>query len=216
MGKRHGFTLIELLVVIAIIAILAAILFPVFARAREKARQSSCLNNVKQIALAFQMYTQDYDETLPGCQHAQYPTSVTVTGAYTGWTSWYMFWMDVLYPYVKNKQVFVCPSVASDATTLWGGYGWNVHVGYWIGWHDRIDQGPTYTGVKLATVRHPANTAFIADSPTSRIWLDYPVDTDWAGVFWSKRHNAGDNFAFVDGHAKWVKYGQYHTLEYSP
>jgi len=74
---RKGFTLIELLVVIAIIAILAAILFPVFARAREKARQTSCLSNMKQIGLAFMMYTQDYDETLPGI-------SFSATGANPG------------------------------------------------------------------------------------------------------------------------------------
>jgi len=212
---RRGFTLIELLVVIAIIAILAAILFPVFARAREKARQSSCLNNVKQISLAFQMYTQDYDETLPGYTHYQWP-GMTVSGPYTGLTMSYMYWMDVLYPYVLNKQVFVCPSVAADATTTWGGYGWNVYIGYCIGWQDRITQGPMYTGVKLATVRSPANTAFMSDSPASNIWLSYPVDTDWAGVLWAKRHNGGDNFGFVDGHAKWVKYGQYNTLTYSP
>src|ERR1700743_3800079 len=88
-----GFTLIELLVVIAIIAILAAILFPVFAKAREKARQTACLSNCKQMSLGIQQYTQDYDETLPWAQQA-------VGGA----------WNLLIYPYVKNDQVFQCPS----------------------------------------------------------------------------------------------------------
>ncbi len=94
--KRRGFTLIELLVVIAIIAILAAILFPVFARAREKARQTSCLSNVKQLSLGVLMYTQDYDERLPYCD----------CNAYSSGTNWAISTQ----PYVKNAQIFVCPS----------------------------------------------------------------------------------------------------------
>src|SRR6056297_1371472 len=122
MKRSKGFTLIELLVVIAIIAILAAILFPVFARAREKARQTSCLSNLKQIGLAFRMYVGDYDDTMPG--YIIY-TPVDVVGPYTGDSRGYLFWMDVLYPYVKNKQVFVCPSY-SYSGGYFGGYGWNV------------------------------------------------------------------------------------------
>jgi prepilin-type N-terminal cleavage/methylation domain-containing protein/prepilin-type processing-associated H-X9-DG protein len=96
--KRRGFTLIELLVVIAIIAILAAILFPVFAKAREKARQISCLSNCKQLGLGVMMYAQDYDETYPrGC--------FLDGGKVNDWT-----WTIQLQPYVSNNQVFVCPS----------------------------------------------------------------------------------------------------------
>jgi prepilin-type N-terminal cleavage/methylation domain-containing protein len=97
----RGFTLIELLVVIAIIAILAAILFPVFAQAREKAREAACLSNVKQLGLALQMYAQDYDETLPN--HAQDTEKFLAPNAPANWAKG-------LQSYVKNTQVFSCPS----------------------------------------------------------------------------------------------------------
>jgi prepilin-type N-terminal cleavage/methylation domain-containing protein/prepilin-type processing-associated H-X9-DG protein len=99
--RSSGFTLIELLVVIAIIAILAAILMPVFAQAREKARQSSCMSNMKQIMTAAQMYTQDYDETL----HRIRNFSFTAQGV-----KWAMGAQDMLGPYLKNDQVWTCPS----------------------------------------------------------------------------------------------------------
>src|SRR4051812_11103171 len=98
MTVRRGFTLIELLVVIAIIAILAAILFPVFARARENARRTSCLSNEKQIGLALNMYTQDYDEKLPLYVFPDAAQAVLYV------------WSSPLVPYIKSKQVFVCPS----------------------------------------------------------------------------------------------------------
>jgi prepilin-type N-terminal cleavage/methylation domain-containing protein len=120
MRRRHGFTLIELLVVIAIIAILAAILFPVFARAREAARKATCLSNLKQIGLACLMYAQDYDEVLPAVSGMTgYHTSahpVEPANLYT--TSWgdvgtIDFWQlaDVLGPYVKSLDLFNCPTL---------------------------------------------------------------------------------------------------------
>ena len=104
---RKGFTLIELLVVIAIIAILAAILFPVFAQAREKARQTGCLSNVKQIGLGVQMYLQDYDEYVPRNAFAD-PPRVAEGDHFTNCSS--PRWMDVMQPYVKNTQLHNCPS----------------------------------------------------------------------------------------------------------
>ncbi|MCE5215684.1 DUF1559 domain-containing protein, partial [bacterium] len=110
-ARRHGFTLIELLVVIAIIAILAAILFPVFARAREKARQSACQSNLKQVGLAAQMYAQDYDETMVRAWR--------MTNDNNGTT-----WADMLMPYMKNLQMLDCPSSGIKTvllSTTWGG-----------------------------------------------------------------------------------------------
>ena len=117
--RKTGFTLIELLVVIAIIAILAAILFPVFAQAREKARAISCLSNVKQITLGIIMYQQDFDETIPFNRECNNPGSpyVCIAGRSI------LGWVDLVDPYVKNRQVFKCPSdpmkqVAYPAGTL--------------------------------------------------------------------------------------------------
>src|SRR5687768_12396979 len=99
--KRPGFTLIELLVVIAIIAILAAILFPVFAQARQKARQAACLSNTRQIGTALAMYTQDWDET-------------NVMNGYMGGGA---TWPDLLQPYTKNKELFLCPNALDGSQT---------------------------------------------------------------------------------------------------
>src|ERR1051325_3771909 len=106
-ARTRGFTLIELLVVIAIIAILAGILFPVFAQAREKARQATCLSNVKQASLASLMYAQDYDETLIRL------TRITSKSGAEGYDeSW--DWPKMLEPYMKNRQVYGCPSVGPE------------------------------------------------------------------------------------------------------
>ena len=149
---KKGFTLIELLVVIAIIAILAAILFPVFAQAREKARQTSCLSNCKQIGTALQLYTDDYEETLPmrGYKLKGWDDGVDTTwkayprnqfgyqydfnaSTHLGYGSANIFWYDAIFPYVKNLGCFICPSYTTKSTTrAWNGidgrlpgYGFN-------------------------------------------------------------------------------------------
>jgi prepilin-type N-terminal cleavage/methylation domain-containing protein/prepilin-type processing-associated H-X9-DG protein len=191
---RRGFTLIELLVVIAIIAILAAILFPVFARAREKARQASCQSNCKQIGLAFMMYIQDYDEKYP--RHC---------GQGPNWTCpSNNCWMYKVQPYVKNWQLFACP------TASWGcnrGYGYNMSA---------LDCK------KLGVINHPAELIMIADarkkSADSGTLCPTPFlnhNMNGGGCGWSgcnsadsclaDIHNEGPNIAFADGHVKWMK-----------
>lgn len=188
---RRGFTLIELLVVIAIIAILAAILFPVFARAREKARQSSCLSNVKQLALGALMYAQDYDERL-------------VPSAITGNPSDYDNWFELVQPYVKNTQVLICPSWSSY--TL--GYGWNYSP---LTYNWQSPGGYIYGGVPLAMIAQPAETIMLADSGTHQLsgggWssgMTYVITSarEPDNYFVYLRHNETANVAFCDGHAK--------------
>ena len=122
--RRSGFTLIELLVVIAIIAILAAILLPVFAQAREMARGASCKSNLKQIGAAIAMYAQDYDETLPPvqtCGSRMLETgqlSVQQPAAPCGWLHW---WSHLVHPYVKNDGVFNCPSAVPSPVVRYTG-----------------------------------------------------------------------------------------------
>jgi len=123
--NRTGFTLIELLVVIAIIAILAAILFPVFAQAREQARKTSCLSNVKQLALAVSMYTQDYDESFPLLvEPANNSSDTTSFGHPLGWNQY--TWQNLVQPYTKNWQAFICPDSGlqkSDPSTSYDPFG---------------------------------------------------------------------------------------------
>jgi|SwirhisoilCB2_FD_contig_81_945294_length_1247_multi_3_in_0_out_0_1 prepilin-type N-terminal cleavage/methylation domain-containing protein/prepilin-type processing-associated H-X9-DG protein len=179
--KNFGFTLIELLVVIAIIAILAAILFPVFAQAREKARSISCLSNVKQINLGFQMYMQDYDEAWlfrPG------------SDVNYGSCSWryicddnlpYEDWDDVVQPYLKNYQIVSCPSLGQDAGlageithgALNLGIGVNEYPFSGLVQPDCPKQGIynyVCPGYSLAAVTHPAQTINISDA--GKLWRD--------------------------------------------
>jgi len=190
MVRRRGFTLIELLVVIAIIAILAAILFPVFARAREKARQSSCLSNVKQLMLGLLSYAQDYDETMPSC--------------WTGSSTYdHPFWYEKVAPYIKNTQILLCPS--KKYTTIAYGYNY-VYLGSTGG-----------SGMGLAQIQTPSEMLILADSYDSDTAGSFHVyapqywgihggandDNDTGNV--DPRHNGGANAGFADGHAKWYQ-----------
>jgi len=203
MGRGRGFTLIELLVVIAIIAILAAILFPVFARAREKARTASCLNNVKQLTLGIMMYVQDYDETYPAAYNYA-PVNPTT-------------WMNPVMPYIKNDQVMKCPSGRKSQD-----YGVNSSVCL-------LPSSPPHTArKKLSEVKRPAEVFLLMDSATyycSRTTMYVcayipgtccgcnPDDhVSGPGYEWTPdtlydltvgRHNHGVNAGYCDGHSKW-------------
>jgi len=216
MKKRRGFTLIELLVVIAIIAILAAILFPVFAQARDKARQTTCLSNMRQIGTGLLMYLQDYDEI--------YPT--VHSGAY----------LVLIQPYVKNLDVWRCPSGSgkytvsnqgiNGRTTVWG----VVDTG--IAANGDVMGGWNYTIPFSSTrVTEPASTILMADTDvdqklqagqiaftTNKAWnsLGTQIVRGWNNRYagaspanpnsrLGAKHSLGGNFTYGDGHAHWLK-----------
>lgn len=198
---RRGFTLIELLVVIAIIAILAAILFPVFARAREKARQTSCLNNLKQLGLAALQYAQDYDEKFPSLRVAA-PMNIPQMAPYGswGWQDGYGYWYSftfVLYPYVKNTQVFQCPSNNHS----------NCGISYAPPNNARNAAGTVinYFNVvqKLASFTRPSESMMLTEAGAGG-GDPYVLNTAWYCC--ADVHNEGGNIVFVDGHAKWAKF----------
>lgn len=174
--KKRGFTLIELLVVIAIIAILAAILFPVFARAREQARKAACASNLKQLGLGVAMYVQDYDETFPMSSmgytvpSTTWPYRTNAGGAITS-----AYWFVVIEPYVKSSQLFVCPTAGEIQYS--GGYGWNIcgtrynsgssYLGNGFGWYAARPNTPTGSYLKVAEIQEASNTILLADPASS-------------------------------------------------
>jgi prepilin-type N-terminal cleavage/methylation domain-containing protein/prepilin-type processing-associated H-X9-DG protein len=224
--NKRGFTLIELLVVVAIIGILAAILFPVFARARENARRASCMSNLKQMGLAVMMYVQDYDETYPADYHED--GAVPETGWWDTAGRWY--WQATIYPYVKNIQVFRCPSSKFDASSNSRLRVANYGVNYFV-------IGPTSALIKMAQVNRPAENFMIMDAG-QYIVTDVAADSSaphsgiagtsmyipgacaFNGTTMSSasygdpqrvdcntdRNLGGVNIAFADGHAKWLNY----------
>jgi prepilin-type N-terminal cleavage/methylation domain-containing protein/prepilin-type processing-associated H-X9-DG protein len=225
--RSRGFTLIELLVVIAIIAILAAILFPVFAKAREKARQTACLSNEKQIMLGMVQYSQDNDEVFPFIYINIGPTNVG--------------WFQMIHPYIKSHAVFICPDDANSSASPASWFGANppdyeppFHTGYIV----NVQTGLSPTdGIRnsLAATVSPASTVYLADGaaqPTAyapfitsastikpQAWILEDPTTDhafspgpslatggsgdWAGP--AIRHTEGCNVGFYDGHAKWMR-----------
>ena len=181
-GRLQAFTLIELLVVIAIISILAAILFPVFARARENARRTSCLSNQKQIGLGFMQYIQDYDERFP--RHDN-----TSPG----------FWGVRIMPYVKSNQLFFCPSdtihkSANAISTANVSYGYNYYY-----FSTFSTTGPT----SLAAVAMPSQTLLTGDTGANA--TGYVIHWSTATYLPRDQHLDGCTFLFADGHTKWMK-----------
>lgn len=201
MSRHTGFTLIELLVVIAIIAILAAILFPVFAKAREKARQASCQSNLKQVGIAMMMYASDYDGyTLPG---ARAQAGVPGNG---------IWWMVLAQPYIKSTQVMVCPSYPNptwcDMGACEGGAGqryWRFRGGYGCNRGYNNVTAVSYNspcGRPDTQIPLPAETIYASDGNciVQAGDGDATFDPDV-----SQRHNGGSVFVFCDGHVKWLK-----------
>jgi prepilin-type N-terminal cleavage/methylation domain-containing protein/prepilin-type processing-associated H-X9-DG protein len=229
--KPHAFTLIELLVVIAIIAILAAILFPVFAQAREKARQATCQSNLKQVGLGFNMYAQDYDENLPYNYH------------YDKVRARLWWWEDDIQPYTKNYKIFVCPSAdpkivytygrdQPDFSAVWPNPLTTTYVGntaYFSG------NGSNCSGIKasgacspplnscdgtnpnpspLPSIEDTAGTILVTEGWSKEIW-QIETTTAWRGrsgfsqpydtknpTTVEGRHNGTNDMLFVDGHVK--------------
>jgi prepilin-type N-terminal cleavage/methylation domain-containing protein/prepilin-type processing-associated H-X9-DG protein len=227
--RYSGFTLIELLVVIAIIGILASILFPVFARARENANRASCQSNMKQMGLGIHQYMQDYDERFPRMNYG-YPANTNIGDALNA------RWMDVIQPYVKSKQIFTCPSSSLNnlyedtnyrafqggGAKYWlGTYVWN--VAYWD--HENNSVTPPYAnafgpmnGVHMAKVESATTTINVLERQES-------VTNDNAECAFNKastngatfvqpnagfplinnaeaRHLGTTNVLFCDGHVK--------------
>ncbi|MFP3902671.1 MAG: DUF1559 domain-containing protein [Armatimonadota bacterium] len=205
--KAHGFTLIELLVVIAIIAILAAILFPVFARAREKARQSTCLSNVKQINLALLMYKQDYDSRLPRLAFSNIPDDISCGGT--------IRWSMVVDPYIKAGAV-------NDSYTVRGMGIWRCPSGpglddWYCGYYADYGLNRYVAGQNESRIEEPAQTILLGEcwmckdgsEDTIRGYYDFHTFDDYVyyGGWTHARgtrydHNGMANFGFCDGHAK--------------
>ena len=222
--SKKGFTLIELLVVIAIIAILAAILFPVFARAREKAKNAACQSNLKQIGLAFAMYVNDYDE--------RYPVNDVFGKDAPGVSGQRARWWAIIRPYVKNLQLGICPSKPIWPMVAPPGYEKAMdtfaiyHGGYAV--NDHVVNRPSSAGIHENRIEDPSGTLLVMDDwqqsdglgggkGTTRGWFYYArspymypnMASDSTGVstIWEEatRHSGGMNAAFCDGHVKWGK-----------
>jgi prepilin-type N-terminal cleavage/methylation domain-containing protein/prepilin-type processing-associated H-X9-DG protein len=228
---RHGFTLIELLVVIAIIAILAAILFPVFARARENARKSNCQSNLKQIGLAIRSYSQDYDERYPCYRFINNIDGQTYS------------WRIAILPYVKNRGIFVCPSARnlntfaqstndrSDFGVSPAASGAFLTSGYYcnsVHWASGAPNPPfmhrDQGGISDAQIVRPAETIAVLDGgqyPSANYDMycgpvtggandvgagNPPTTVSTSNPF--LRHTDGANYLFMDGHVKWQKPNQ--------
>lgn len=198
--RSKGFTLIELLVVIAIIAILAAILFPVFARAREKARQSSCLSNMKQVGLAFKMYISDYD--------SRYPIWTSGRDNSRDNARYGLNWREMLKPYIKNEQIWVCPSrEPSFRNCHFEGHPWGRGTDTWLGRLHGGSYGINRNGVankKESAIEDAAGTYVASESNCLKLDVGN-VSYLGANKHEQEPHNDGFNSAFCDGHAKWLK-----------
>jgi prepilin-type N-terminal cleavage/methylation domain-containing protein/prepilin-type processing-associated H-X9-DG protein len=227
MHRRKAFTLIELLVVIAIIAILAAILFPVFARAREQARKTSCISNLQQLGMGFHMYCQDYDEVYPAIRFGD-PTPTNGHSwpwvVYEGSFGWTGVFTHAVQPYIKNKAVLQCPS--GTETGRWEGengigYCYNEYMyNYNNSWSKQSALGSAPAGISSVSMLSECFSSGIymdwegAQPPTPEIT---PADGlnriryhDYTGN-WRSNHD-GTNIAYADGHSKFIPKGKIRSM----
>jgi prepilin-type N-terminal cleavage/methylation domain-containing protein/prepilin-type processing-associated H-X9-DG protein len=213
---RDGFTLIELLVVIAIIAILAAILFPVFSRARENARRASCMSNMKQLGLGFMMYAQDFDERLPSWYMFSVSGSVPMTPTQPGIYA-------MMKSYLKSDDIWICPSdYANETAEMCAEYPCNyvqgdarvttatvkgktgrsyVENSVLLRGRSLPSGDATYTGLLLSALTYPSEAMLLADGISGATDVGIP-DGNCAWAI-PPRHFDGANVAYADGHAKW-------------
>jgi prepilin-type N-terminal cleavage/methylation domain-containing protein/prepilin-type processing-associated H-X9-DG protein len=225
--RKRGFTLIELLVVIAIIAILAAILFPVFARAREQARKTTCASNLKQLTTGMLMYTQDYDEQFmagrPECSHGGCPG-----GDFQCWNQadgrgvddFHMqaqWWAVAVYPYVKNAQIFQCPSSAPGTYKDWFSGGQSMTRMAQLGY--KFD-GISYEW-KLANAVAARCKRGLAmyQAPVNRVMLieNWQTGAPHSGSGqWAFHKTSSNNASFVDGHVKFMRMSAHRQIQCNP
>lgn len=234
-NKKSAFTLIELLVVIAIIAILAAILFPVFAQAREKARQTSCLSNMKQVGLGLLMYVQDYDENYPRADYwaPTPPLNPAATGTFAARVNHYK-WPAWVLPYTKNVNIFRCPSrtrdqIAWDQNGEYKGDGYALNLSVSGRPLNPVGENPSFLGGTLSGIQTPADTWVLMEL-RNQISFSY---ISASGVLWpaalreswtpylmpngvpdkiNAPHSDGFTFAYADGHAKYLNVKSFLSL----
>lgn len=218
LGRVRGFTLIELLVVIAIIAILAAILFPVFAQAREAARKTSCASNLKQVTSGAMMYSQDFDELMVP-SYLDYHTGDQTREPY-----YWAGWADLIQPYVKNTALLRCPSANFQAPRGRSDDAW--YMSYACNWRICGENGGIVGNAPetriLAGLAFPASTIWFFDYsaacndncrvsdvggwPEAWAWPPSPNELAWDGTNgYAGRHSGGANYSFCDGHVKFIQ-----------